>query len=182
MERLDGRVHYTWRLNQSFGVTQYPCYRAPIWLLPGDSYVAGVELHGCDAPALDTKLACVKSLKHLRYITLKDSAITDAALDHLSDLVSLASVDLSGTKITDDGLAKLALLKSLQRLDLSRTQVTDVGLAALGSLKRLQWVNLEATNVTDHGLRPLRRQLPALKVQCDIKDKQPTLQRRRHSS
>ncbi len=50
--------------------------------------------------------------------------VTDAGLEHLSDLKSLRELSLSGTHVTGCGLVHLSRLDALEVLNLNATKVT----------------------------------------------------------
>ena len=64
IERLDGRVHYAWRLDDKIKVASAKSDLAPGWLLPGDAFLSGVFLPNCHEESLDQKLACLKRLRN----------------------------------------------------------------------------------------------------------------------
>jgi len=80
---------------------------------------------------------------------LKETKITDAALEHLSGLANLQTLNLTGTQITDAGVRHLAGLTRLRKLLLAATSVSDAALMHLASLAQLDELNLHNTQVTD---------------------------------
>ncbi len=140
LQRLGGTIIWACRLDDMMQAKQAPDDQPPHWLLAGDSFVSGVYLMNCDDQQLDEKLASLKSLHGIRYLTLTNDNISDAALSHLS------------------GLARL------ENLDLGNTRVTDAGLRSLATLQNLKFVNLEGTRVTPTGVALLRTQLPFARI------------------
>ncbi len=86
-----------------------------------------------------------------------DTLITDAGLQHLSDLRNLEDLDLHGTQISDAGLIYLKPLTHLRKLNLMGTGVTDAGLDQLGGMANLEELNLYRTRITNAGLERLKR-------------------------
>ena len=87
-------------------------------------------------------------------VDLSNTAVTDAWLKCLGDLVPLQSLDLHNTKVTDAGLMHLKGLKNLQSLDLALTKVTGAGLECLHNLRTLDLSASYVTNATlEHSSR-----------------------------
>jgi hypothetical protein len=143
VERLGGYVVWSWRLDKRIAEKQYPCYRPPSWLIPGDAFVEGVYLVNCRAPQLDQALACLRTFTRLRSVELGNAAITDAAVVHLAELSQLEWLDLHDTPVTDECLPQLA------------------------TMRRLKWICLSGTQVTHSGVDFLLQQLPATRIQLD---------------
>jgi hypothetical protein len=97
-------------------------------------------------------------------VSLADSAITDAGLEHLRGLTKLRHLDLRRTRITDAGLVHLKGLTRLEQLDLRRTQVTDAGLVHLKGLPQIRMLDVWGTQVTDEGVTELQEALPWLGI------------------
>jgi hypothetical protein len=143
VERLGGYVVWSWRLDKRIAEKQYPCYRPPSWVVPGDAFVEGVYLVNCRVPQLDQELACLRTFAGLRSLELGNAAITDAAVEHLADLSQLEWLDLHDTRISDASLPRLA------------------------TMKRLKWICLSGTQVTHSGVLFLLQRLPATRIQFD---------------
>ena len=123
--------------------------------LPAPPYqVVDVALVKNDA-VTDQGLSHLSSLRHLLVLRLSETSITDAGLACLSGLNNLPVLDLSYTNVTDAGMKHLKGLKGLKQLDLANTTVTDAGLAQIKRLTGLQFLGLYATKVTDTGLKSL---------------------------
>jgi len=97
----------------------------------------------------------LESLQDLRFLSLAETKVGDAGLDHLQALTQLQELHLDHTEITDQGLDKVAALPSLRILDLKGTAVTDEGLAHLSGLQQLTGLYLTRTGIGDAGLRHL---------------------------
>jgi len=74
----------------------------------------------------------LRSLTHLRMLSLNDPHFCDNDLDRLRGLNRLQILDLSNTQITDAGLVNLKSYPSLILLDLSQTRTTKEGRELLG--------------------------------------------------
>jgi len=85
-----------------------------------------------------------------------------AAIEKLEGEVNYSgtSVSLSNTQVTDAGLEHVKGLTKLWDLDLSNTQVTDAGLEHLKGLTNLVDLRIENTQVTDVGINDLKDTLP----------------------
>jgi len=100
------------------------------------------------------------SFPRLAVLTVRNTAITDEALESLASLPELQLLDLINTSITDDGLRTIAKLEKITHLTVSDMPITDAGLAHLESLKQLENLDLSNTLVTDQGIERLRKSLP----------------------
>ncbi len=114
---------------------------------------------GPEAP--DDALAGLPTLRDLRNLSLRDTRISDAALQHLRELPELESVELGhtdnqGTGIQGDGLKHLQTLPKLQYLFLTRTDVDDAALAHVSNMKGLVSLGLDFTKISDRGLKHLQ--------------------------
>ena len=66
-------------------------------------------------------------LSRLQNLSLKNTDVSDAGLEHLIRIRFLNSLNLGGTKVTDDGLTQLTTgLTNLSRLILDDTKIGDV--------------------------------------------------------
>ncbi|TQV86156.1 hypothetical protein FKG94_00970 [Exilibacterium tricleocarpae] len=110
-------------------------------------------------------LAEVPSLFKLRL----GGDITDAGIDHITDIGSIVALDLHLLKLTDAGIAKLGKMHQLERLNLTYTQVTDQGLQKLSTLKNLKWLGLAYTQVSKPAVNRLKRQLHNTKIEGRFK-------------
>ena len=173
IERLGGRVHYAWRLDEKIQVASAKSDPAPGWLLPGDAFLSGVFLPGCHEESLDQKLACLKRLRNLRWLDLSNAGITDAALVHVAGLARLESLSLRFTPITDEGVRLLESSARLKWLDLTNTRVTDDSLPRLAMLVQLERLKLRGTRVSPAGVAWLRKRLPTARIETDFDGELP---------
>ncbi len=112
-------------------------------------------------------LATLKKLKALRFFG-RGIRLNDAALAHLSKLVSLEELDLSNAIVSDEGFASLVPLKSLKGLRLP-DGITDTGMAHVGELASLTRISCTCDSVTDAGLAEIAKlpKLEFLNLSCD---------------
>jgi CheY-like chemotaxis protein len=96
------------------------------------------------------------SLNDLRFLSLAETRVGDAGLEHLRSLTHLQELHLDHSDITDAGLKLLTGLPRLEILDLKGTQITDAGLAEVGRMAQLKGLYLTRTIITDAGLEHLR--------------------------
>jgi len=101
-------------------------------------------------------LKALKEFKHLEYLALGFTDITDAGLYELREIETLRTIILVNTGITDAGLRYLKEVKGLRELNLSLTRITDAGLRELKDLKELRSLFIEKTRVTDAGMKELK--------------------------
>ena len=78
-------------------------------------------------------------------------------------MTNLETLSLVNTQITDAGLQHLKGLTKLRELRLY-TQITDAGLEHLEGLTNLESLFLGGTHLTDEGVKQLGKALP----NCDI--------------
>lgn len=105
--------------------------------------------------AADDDLALVARIPHLRGLDLHDTSITDAGIRHLVGTVSLAMLSLRNTDVTDSALQSINGLRALESLDLRDTRVSSGGLHHLRALVRLRELYLDRTQVDDAGIADL---------------------------
>ena len=124
-----------------------------------------VRLIGREPPADDGRVAKLTPLAaHVLWLTLADTAITDAAFPVIAGMTNVTRLDVSRTAATDRALQALAPLAQLEVLNLYGTKVSDAGLASLPALPRLRRVYLWQTAVTPAGVERLRAVAPKLEV------------------
>jgi hypothetical protein len=112
----------------------------------------------------DDGLAHIATLRSLFLLSLMNTDVGDAGVEHLTGLSRLQIVELDNTAVTDDALADLASVPSLYRLSLAGTTITDTGLKHLHALPRLGAIDVTDTNVTDAGILALKQRFP----QCQV--------------
>lgn len=111
----------------------------------------------------DAGLEKIVGLQDLRTLQLFQTQVTDAGLVHVNKLKKLTTLGLGATKITNAGLQHLIDL-DLQDISFSGTAVTDEGLEHLLHMKKLTLIDLNATRVTQQGVDRFRERMP----QCSI--------------
>ena len=123
------------------------------------------RVSGREPAADDGRVASLAPLApHVLWLTLADTAISDAAFPAIGKMTNLTRLDVSRTATTDRGLLALAPLAQLETLNLYDTRVTDAGLAPLAALPRLRRVYLWQTDVTPAGVERLRASRPKLDI------------------
>lgn len=103
----------------------------------------------------DQGLDHLRTLKHVRRLSLWGTGVTDEGLSKLSHLEALEALDLKDTKVTQAGLAKLVGLKNLRELH-HRFLLDDDGLTAIAQLPRLQIRDLKVNGLTERGFALLK--------------------------
>jgi uncharacterized membrane protein len=123
------------------------------------------RLTGRQAGADDGRVARLAPLaSHVLWLTLADTAISDAAFPTIARMTNLTRLDVSRTAIGDPVLPALAPLAQLEVLNLYGTKVTDAGLASLPALPRLRRIYVWQTAVTPAGVERLRAAAPKLDI------------------
>ncbi len=94
----------------------------------------------------------------LEELSLAQTLITDAGLNHVAALFSLRKLNVAQTQATDNGVQYLSSLPHLESLDLSgNLGITDAAIPFLEKLPQLREVFLDGTSVTAEGLKRLGR-------------------------
>jgi hypothetical protein len=124
-----------------------------------------VRLTGREPPADDGRVGALEPLaSHVLWLTVADTAVSDAAFATIAKMPNLTRLDASRTGVTDRGVAALAPLAQLESLNLYGTRITDAALTPLASLPRLRRVYLWNTGVTPAGVERLRGAAPKLEI------------------
>lgn len=101
--------------------------------------------------------AALKTLPHLRKLTLNQSGVSDKELAVIAGCSQLRVLTIPESTVTDAGLAELPKLTRLEELNLaSAPKVTDKGMAHVKTLERLEVLHLDNTGLTDKGLFELK--------------------------
>ncbi len=117
----------------------------------------------------DKELALLAPIaRHVVWVDLGRSQITDGAADTLTKMVNLERLHLENTKISDVGIARLASLQNLEYLNLYGDKITDSGLAKLASARKLKKLFAWQTGVTQNGAKTLEGKVPGLKVNMGL--------------
>lgn len=167
LDHLGAIIDYSWRLDDGI-VFMCSTARPSYWLVPGDATITRVNLSFSREKFLDEKLACLKSLRHLRCLRLGNTLITDAALPHVAGVPSLRMLDLVNTPITDDGLRHVENCPRIDWLDLGGTRVSDESVPRLAAMRQLKWLRLQGTRITPVGIAQLRERLPTAQIVSDF--------------
>jgi uncharacterized membrane protein len=126
-----------------------------------------IEVHATNAGAActDRTLALLQPLaRHIVWLDLGGTAVTDAGLAILGEMPNLTRLHLNRTQAGDATAARIATLSQLEYLNLYGTQVSDAGLARLAGLKRLRSLYVWQSRVTPAGVERLHASLPRLSV------------------
>lgn len=103
-----------------------------------------VKSLGGDNPLLDIKFSGDE-------LTLEQLKGLEPAAKHITWL------SLAKTNITDEWLTAISNFENLTRLQLERTSITDQGIKALSNFKHLEALNLYGTNVSDSCLQDIEK-------------------------
>ncbi len=114
------------------------------------------------------------ALKHIAWLKLGNTAITDSVFSVISQMPNLTKLYLNDTRISDIKLVNLINLEQLQYLNLVGTKVTAQGLTPLSKMKNLKQIFLFNTGISDKDSIELKTLFP--NVQVDLGNYQvPTL-------
>ena len=87
---------------------------------------------------VDDDLKVVGALVNLKWLSINNTEITDAALAHAADLPKLEVLNLDDTGVGDGALEHVGKITTLKRLHLNHTRVSNEGLKQLSELKNLE--------------------------------------------
>lgn len=120
-----------------------------------------IPLDSIQIKALELNGFSVKSLggeNPLLDIKFSGNVLT---LDHLKSLEPAAKhitwLSLARTNITDEWLTIVSSFENLTRLQLEKTSITDQGIKAISHLKHLEALNLYGTNISDSCLQEIEK-------------------------
>jgi hypothetical protein len=116
-----------------------------------------LDLHVCEFPAED--LRQLKALSGLTYIGLGFTSVGDRQLDVLKSFPKLQRLDL-GEQVTDAGLDHLTQLMNLESLAFMKSQVTDEGIIKLIHLPKLKTVQFSGCRLSDEMIHRLYSEEP----------------------
>lgn len=103
-------------------------------------------------PITDADVLEICKNKHLVNITLKNTKITDKALEYLATLPKLQLLWISKNAITGEGFSHFLEHQKLDTIDLSFTQLDDEILKIVAQIPKLRFLHLEGTKVSFDGL------------------------------
>jgi hypothetical protein len=122
------------------------------------SELKGLTYYAPPLCVTDAGLTYVRGLNALRHLDLANcKQITDAGMEHLTELRDLEYLELDSTAISDAGLSHLKELKRLRHIRLENTRITDKGLLHLSGLTGIEDLLPDSTHVTDEGLAHLSK-------------------------
>jgi Protein kinase domain/Leucine Rich repeat len=104
----------------------------------------------------DEGLRMLQGCKHLRYLNVYGTNVTDAGMRYLAGQDNIATLHLGRTLLTDAGLVQLAGLHNMRYLAMEHTGVGDAGLVVLERFAGLEGLVLWGTKLTDAGMPHLR--------------------------
>ncbi len=97
-------------------------------------------------------------------LKIDNTAISDAALEHIHAFENLVKLHLGNTAVTGASLKRLSSLKVLEYLNIVGTRVDDEGLQELSSLPALKQIYCWNAQVTSKGMAALRLKNPGINV------------------
>ncbi len=101
----------------------------------------------------DEQISRLVQLTQLKWLALSGTAVTDQAIEQLSDLPFLQRLWLGRTQVTDRALQSLIHCETLTHLAIEGTATSDSGLAHIASLSRLKFLSLGSPYLSADGLR-----------------------------
>lgn len=94
----------------------------------------------------------------------RNSQVTDAELQRLTQLTDLRQLDLWAADVTDAGVRSLSAIGSLERLQLSGTRITDASFESLDKLANLRELGLIDVNVSPAAIKRFSQRHPKCNV------------------
>lgn len=88
-------------------------------------------------------------------VDLRNTALTDASMDHFPELPRLQLLNLRNSRISEAGVEKIKDLINLEVLDLRNVVITDSGMEILHGLTKLTRLDLNGESISDSGLKSL---------------------------
>ena len=101
---------------------------------------------------------------NISHLNLSRTQVNDQAMGAVKKMKHLTWLGLRNTKVTDSGVKQLGVLEFLRYLNLSGTEVTDRAVKDLSKMKDLKEIYLWDSKMTDSGVEALRKALPDAKV------------------
>lgn len=113
----------------------------------------------------DASLAGLHRLKHLRFLVLSSTGITNAGMEHLVHFPELKQLHLDFSAVDDAGLVTLVrTCPQLESISLTGTAVTETGFSELAKFKHLKSVSIQAGAFSGSSLSALKAELPAVTI------------------
>jgi len=106
----------------------------------------------------------LKGNSNLATLSLPQAGVTDEGLKEIGKLTQLKSLSLNSSPITDAGLEELKGLRSLERLSLTGTKITEKAVPTLSQFKRLEFLTINEKQFGNAGVEALKKALP----KCDV--------------
>lgn len=104
----------------------------------------------------DSKLAYLKHVSGLKYLTITDPKITNSGMAMFGSFKKLEKLDLfRDSLLSDEGLANLGAMPALKWLDIGSGKFTARGIASLTSLQTLEELKLPNNYMNDQVLAEL---------------------------
>ena len=156
---MGGEVEYEHEQGRKGKPTDPP---GPAWLraILGDYFFADVQTVRYPSGVGDASLVHLDRLRHVGYLDLRGTSVTDEGLAQVIEHDELQGLNLGATSVTDAGIAQLARLRNLQYLEIAHTAITDRAVQAMIQFKQLVWVDLSGTAVSADGYRKVEASLP----------------------
>ena len=116
----------------------------------------------------DSILAQISSFKHVYFLSIKDTSITDSTLVRVGRMPKLTALSLAGSvRVSSAGLKNLSGLKSLINLSIGGTRVEDGAVPFLERLPKLSTLDISAGQLSKGAIEMLRKRKPDLLI--DVK-------------
>jgi hypothetical protein len=154
---IGGRVMYDWEWQNGMALSPGSISPWRGWLMThlGPDFVGApiaLSVGSRGKLADDALMVHVGRLGRLEYLSISDTAVSDAGLADLGSLTRLKVLHLQKSAVRGPGLVHLAGMKDLEELVLPTYPFTDADLALLKELTKLKKLQLEGQNLTNTGL------------------------------
>jgi len=114
-----------------------------------------VTIHLNRSDCSDDDLKELVDLKHLRFLNLTSTKVTDAGLENLAGFTELLRLYLADTSVNGTGFVHLEQCDKIEWLRLANSQFSDVGMEHISRFTNLTQLTLDGTQITDDGLSHL---------------------------
>jgi Leucine-rich repeat (LRR) protein len=112
----------------------------------------------CQTQVTNDGLASIRNMAKLKRLSLDGcQRVSDAGLEHLTELKLLEDLDLSHTRVRGPGLSWLRGLKNLKKLNLAGNRISDADMAHVAALETLEELNVTFTKVSSKSTGQLAR-------------------------
>jgi Leucine-rich repeat (LRR) protein len=105
----------------------------------------------------DSEIMNLEGLSYLRWLSIRDTSVSDAGLVYLRGLHRLEQLRISGKQFDDLGLKNIQSLQSLSVLGIVNSSIKGPGLDYISNAAGIRRMELPNSQIDDNGLRHIAR-------------------------